>query len=223
MEPVKAVCYCRVSTDAQADYGVSLAAQEERLRLYAKLMDIEVVAVISDRGASAMTLHRPGLQQALTLLREGTVDTLLVAKLDRLTRSVRDLGDLIDEMFAKGQKRLVSLGEQIDTRSAAGRLVLNVLISVAQWEREAIAERTRDALRHKKLLGEVVGSVPYGQYRKGDKLVPELTEQAAIAHAKRLRSQGLSYRAVATALHTAGHTSRNGHTYDPQQVRRMFL
>ena len=88
----RAVGYIRVSTDKQVDHGVSLEAQRTKLEAYAALYDIELVAVIVDAGVSAKTLQRPGLQQALGMLRHGEADALLVAKLDRLTRSVKDLG-----------------------------------------------------------------------------------------------------------------------------------
>ena len=86
---------------------------------------------------------------------------MVVAKLDRLTRSVRDLGALIEGPFAKAA--LLSVGEQIDTRSAGGRLVLHVLGSVAQWERETIGERVTAALAHLKAQGRRAGCVPYGK------------------------------------------------------------
>ena len=88
----KAIGYIRVSTDRQADHGVSLEAQKAKLTAYAALYDLELVEVIVDPGASAKTLKRPGLQRALQLLRQGQATALLVAKLDRLTRSVKDLG-----------------------------------------------------------------------------------------------------------------------------------
>lgn len=79
------------------------------------------------------------------MLRAGKAEAILVVKLARLTRSVKDLGDLVERYFASGKWALLSVSEQIDTRSAAGRLVLNVLASVAQWEREATGERTSAA------------------------------------------------------------------------------
>lgn len=141
----KAVGYIRVSTDKQVDHGVSLDAQRAKLDAYAALYDLTLVEVIVDAGVSAKTLDRPGLQRALGMLRKGQVHALLVAKLDRLTRSVEDLGELIRTVFVTGKADLLSVGEQIDTRTAAGRLVLNVLGSVAQWERETIGERTAEA------------------------------------------------------------------------------
>src|SRR5258708_27473430 len=83
-----------------------------------------------------------GPQRALGMLKRSEAEALLIARLDRLTRSVLDLGSLVERYFAQGKAALFSVGKQIDTRSAAGRLVLNVLASVSQWERQAIGERT---------------------------------------------------------------------------------
>jgi len=94
VESTKAVGYIRVSTDKQAEQGVSLEAQHAKLTAYAQLYDLELVEVIVDAGVSAKTLEREGLQRALSMLRKGQVNALLVAKLDRLTRSVKDLGTL---------------------------------------------------------------------------------------------------------------------------------
>jgi site-specific DNA recombinase len=82
--------------------------------------------------ASEQSLGHPGLQRALAMLAAREAGAIVMMKLDRLTRSVRDLGLLLDRDFAPGKAALLSVGEQIDTRSAAGRLVLNVLASVAQ-------------------------------------------------------------------------------------------
>ena len=146
MNPTRVIGYTRVSTDRQAEQGCSLEAQEEKIREYAKVYDLEVVEVITDAGASAKTLDRLGLQRALAMLKRGEADALVVTKLDRLTRRVVNLGELVEKYFVSGRWALMSVGEQIDTRSAGGRLVLNVLVSVAQWEREAIGERTSTAL-----------------------------------------------------------------------------
>src|SRR6202035_829475 len=100
-------------------------------------------------------------------------------KLDRLTRSVADLAELLKRFERRGVS-LVSVADSLDTRSAAGRLVLNIIVSVSQWEREAIGERARDAMHHKRANGERVGTVPFG-YRVGAdgvRLEAEPAEQA---------------------------------------------
>ncbi len=158
---MKVIGYTRVSTDEQAATGVSLAAQAEKLTAYAALYGLEIVEMIEDAGESAKSLKRPGLQRALGLLKAGQADGLLIAKLDRLSRSVKDWNGLIDLYFGeRAGRQLFSVADSIDTRSAAGRLVLNVLMSVGQWEREAIGERTRDALRHKRSKGQRIRPHP---------------------------------------------------------------
>ena len=218
---MKAVAYLRVSTEDQAARGVSLEAQRAKIAAYAALYDLDLVAVVEDAGVSARTLDRPGLQRALAMLSKGEAQALIVLKLDRLTRSVRDLGELLEGPFARAA--LLSVGEQIDTRTAAGRLVLNVLASVAQWERETIGERTATAMAHKKTRGERVGAVPYGYGlgADGHALVPVAAEQAVIAEARRLKASGLALRAIAAELERAGMVARNGRRFEAAQVQRM--
>jgi DNA invertase Pin-like site-specific DNA recombinase len=222
--PTRTIAYLRVSTEKQADRGVSLEAQRAKAEAYAQLYDLELVEVIVDAGVSAKTLDRPGLQRALTLLRSGQAEALLVAKLDRLTRSVVHLGELLEEYFAGGKWALLSVGEQIDTRSAAGRLVLNILASVSQWEREAIGERTSTALQHKAARGEYTGGrAPFG-YRvsaDGTQLEPDPAEQSVIELARGLRERQASLREVAAVLEGRGMRSRTGRTFSPVQVARM--
>jgi site-specific DNA recombinase len=223
MTRTRTIAYLRVSTDKQADRGVSLDAQRAKVAAYAELYDLALVDVIVDAGVSAKTLDRPGLVRALGMLRRGEADALLVVKLDRLTRSVRDLGELVEKHFAPGKAALLSVGEQIDTRSAAGRLVLNVLASVSQWEREAIGERTAAAMQHKAACGEFTGGeAPYGWRVEGDRLEPVHNEQRVIAEARRLRGAGLSLRAVARELDAAGLRSRVGRSFAAAQIQRML-
>ena len=221
MTTTRAIAYVRVSTDKQADAGVSLEAQEAKVRAYAALYDLDLVDVVVDAGASAKTLDRPGLSRVLAMLKSGKADAVVVMKLDRLTRSVADLGHLVDRYFQKAA--LLSVSEQIDTRTAGGRLVLNVLASVAQWEREAIGERTSVAMQHKASKGERVGAVPYGFALADDgvALVEVDAEQAVIREARILREAGLSLRAVSAELARRGFATRSGRTFNAEQVRRM--
>ena len=218
----RVIGYLRVSTDKQADSGLSLEAQRAKVQGYAELYGLDLVDVVVDAGASAKTLDRPGLAGALARLRAGEADALLIAKLDRLTRSVRDLADLTDACNREGWS-LLSVADQLDTGSAAGRLVLNVLMSVAQWEREAIGERTADALAAKKARGERVGSVPYGARLAADgvHLVADPAEAATVALARELRAGGLSLRKVAAELDSRGYRSRGGRPFAAVQIARM--
>lgn len=212
------VGYVRVSSEQQADEGVSLDAQREKLAQYAALFDLNLVTVRGDAGLSARMLDRPGLAAALGDLKEGRADGLLVVKLDRLTRSVRDLGTLLDGHFATGRYALLSVQEQINTRSAAGRLMLNLLGAVSQWGREAIEERTRDALQHLKAKGVKVGGIGLGWERPEGELDDEgrrvvrlnEEEQATVERIIELRRSGMSLRAIAQALRSEGRRTKRG-------------
>nr|HEX4317766.1 recombinase family protein [Kofleriaceae bacterium] len=220
----RTVAYLRVSTEKQADHGVSLDAQRAKVEAYAALFELDLVAVEIDPGASAKTLTRPALDRALTALESGRADALLVVKLDRLTRSVRDLCDLVDQFFRDGRFALLSVSEQVDTRSAAGRMVLNMLTVIGQWEREAIGERTSAAMRHMRAHGEYTGGVaPYGfsVAMDGETLVPVEQEQRAVKKARELRAMGMSLRKIAATLEAGGFRARSGTGFAPTQVARM--
>ena len=218
--------YARVSTTEQADTGISLEAQIAKMRGYASLYDLTILEVITDAGESAKSLNRPGLQHALNLLRTGKADGLLIVKLDRLTRSIADWQDLIDTYFGeRGGKQLLSVNDSIDTRTAAGRLVLNVLITVAQWERETIGERTRDALQHKIRNGQRVGKVRFGFDLAADgvTLTENPAEQQTIALMRDLRAAGCTLRQIAAALTQRGILTKEGKTEWQHQTVAYIL
>jgi len=220
----RTIAYLRVSTDKQADHGVSLEAQREKIHAYAKLYDLELVEVITDAGVSASKLERPGLSRALAMLETKEADGLLVVKLDRLTRSVVDLGSLVRDYFGENGSALMSVSENIDTRSAAGRLVLNVLASVSQWEREAIGERTKSAMQFKKSKGEFTGGprAPYGYCLSDDgiHLEEHPGEQEVLTVVRGYRKEGLSLRKIAKILAAKGFKTRKGNQFSASQIKR---
>jgi len=221
LEATNAVGYTRVSTEKQADGGVSLEVQENALRSYAGLYNLVIVALEVDAGASAKTLDRPGLKRALARLKRGDATALLIHKLDRLTRSVKDLGWLIEKYF-RVDYFLLSVTEQIDTRSAGGTLVLNVLMSVSQWEREIIGERTSSAMQLKIEKGEWTGgTVPYGWRKCGKIIVEHDGEQRVIGRIRLLRKQNYSLRRIADELNNLGVKPRRGQ-WSAMQVKRML-
>src|SRR2546429_8460258 len=141
LSTMRAIGYVRVSTDKQADHGVSLEAQEAKIRAMAVVQGAEIVELIVDGGESAKNLDRPGMEKLLALVEERKVDTVIIAKLDPLTRSVKDLAELLAR-FQKRGVSLVSVAESLDTGSAAGRLVSNTMTAGSPGGREAVGERT---------------------------------------------------------------------------------
>jgi DNA invertase Pin-like site-specific DNA recombinase len=216
---MKAIGYVRVSTEKQADFGVSLETQSEKVRAMAVVQGAELVDVIVDAGESAKSLNRPGMARLMSLVDAGAVDTVIIAKLDRLTRSVKDLAELLERFTRRGVS-LVSVAESLDTGTAAGRLVLNIMTAVSQWEREAIGERTRDAMHHKRANGERVGTVPfgYGMAADGLHLEADPAEQGILSRIRELKAAGYTTRRIADELNHQGFTTRRGTAWRFQYV-----
>jgi site-specific DNA recombinase len=183
----------------------------------------ELLDIIVDGGESAKSLNRPGMARLLTLVDAGEVQVVIIAKLDRLTRSVKDLCTLL-ERFARRGVTLISVAESLDTGSAAGRLVLNIMTAVSQWEREAIGERTRDAMSHKRSQGQRVGNIAYGCRLAGDGVHLETNpaEQAVLSEIRRLRSQGATLRGIAATLNHRAYRTRRGTQWRLESVARIL-
>jgi len=216
LSTMRAIGYVRVSTDKQADHGVSLEAQEAKIRAMA------VVQLIVDGGESAKNLNRPGMERLLTLVNERKVDAVIIAKLDRLTRSVKDLCGLLD-LFDKKGIALISVAESLDTGSAAGRLVITIMGAVSQWERETIGERTRDAMQHMKSNGVCVGNIEYGFRRApdGEHLEPDPQEQEVLSAIRDLRAGRCTLRGIAAELNARGWTTRRASAWRLEHVARI--
>lgn len=223
MTSKRAIGYVRVSTDQQASEGVSIDAQRAQIEAYCGLYGFELVGIEVDAGLSASTLNRPGLQSALAMLDNGNADALVVVKLDRLTRSVRDLDELLTAYFEK-RFDLVSVSEQVDTTTATGQMILGILMQVSQWERKVIGERTAAAMQHKIANNEYTGGpVRYG-YKVascGVRLVEDEREQRAIAIVKELREGGMTLQAIANELAKRGVVNRRGKTFSASSIRNI--
>ncbi|MDD3493138.1 MAG: recombinase family protein [Candidatus Thermoplasmatota archaeon] len=217
---MKVIGYLRVSTQEQEQSGLGLEAQQEKIRAYCGLYDLELVDMVQDAASGKSMKGREGLALALAMLARGEAEGLIVAKLDRLTRSVKDLGELIEKYFAKYS--LFVVAEQVDTRTASGRLVLNLLTSVAQWERETIGERTAAALGAKRARGEKTGgAVPFGYDLVAGKLAENPQEQAVIRLIDDLKGRGHGYKAIAKELNYRGYTTKQGAEWKQMTVKRV--
>ncbi len=217
---MRAIGYVRVSTEEQAAEGLSMAAQADRLADYCRARGWTLAALYRDAGVSGRTLERPGIQAALEALEAGEADVLLALKLDRLTRSVVGLHELI-ERCDKAGARLAAVQDALDTGTANGRMVTSILAVLAEWEREVISERTKAALAYKKARGEWVGVPPYGFAVNGDGTLHVVGEEmSTIATMKRWRRRGASYRQIAARLNDACVPARRG-TWGKSSVARL--
>jgi DNA invertase Pin-like site-specific DNA recombinase len=225
---MRIVGYIRAST---ADQKITLEAQRAKIEAMAVVKGETIQEFIIDSGESAKSLERPGMQRILGMVDRRELDCVIIAKLDRITRSVRDLGTLM-ERFNKRQVSLVSVEESLDTGSASGRLVLNIMVSVSQWEREAIGERTKTALHYIKATGCPSGPAPYGWTaqprpivngkRERVPLIPNPDEQQIIRIAHGHHLAGWTLSAIAEELNAANLTTRAGTAWNKQYVGRIL-
>lgn len=153
---MQVIAYVRVSTEEQSDSGAGLEAQREAINAECKRRDWKIIETIEDAGCSARNLKRPGIQEALARLEAGEAEGLVVAKLDRLSRSMLDFTSVMAEAQRQGWA-LVALDAPVDTTTPAGEAMANVLATFAQFERRLIGQRTKEALAVKKAQGVKLG------------------------------------------------------------------
>jgi DNA invertase Pin-like site-specific DNA recombinase len=178
--------YVRVSTVDQAESGAGLQSQRNAIQAECNRHGWQLLRIDEDAASGGKMQGRPGLASALESVEAGEAQGLMVAKLDRLSRSLLDFAAIADRARSKGWA-LMALDLNLDTSTAAGELIANVMASVAQWERRAIGQRTRDALAIKKAEGVRLGRPP---------AIPA----SVTARLGALRDEGLSDRAIARAM-----------------------
>jgi len=176
---MRVAVYVRVSTVEQAKEGFSIAAQKQRLQAYCESQNWDIVGYFVDEGISAKDLKRPELQRMMEFIKNGTIDTVLVYKLDRLTRSVLDLYEML-KVFDKYNTKFKSATEVYDTTSAMGRMFITLVAALAQFERENLAERVSMGMSEKARQGKWSTHLPPFGYKlneNGDlEIVPEEAE-----------------------------------------------
>lgn len=211
--------YLRVSTDQQFLSGAGLDAQEDACRRAAG----DLAGIYRDEGVSGKTGldKRPALLEAIAELDKG--DVLIVAKRDRLGRDPLVVAMIEAAIQRKGARVVSAAGEGTDSDSPTDILMRRMVDAFAEYERLVIGARTKAALGAMKVRGERVGSIPYG-YRvasDGKTLIADTDEQETLAMVRQLEASGLSLRAIAARLETAGRRSR-GTGWHPQTIKNIL-
>ena len=216
--------YARVSTDEQAREGYSIAAQLHTLNAWAVVKGATSVTEYVDEGFSAKNMRRPNVQRLLADCMAGRIDMVIVWKLDRLSRNLRDLLVTIEDIFNPNHVELVSATEQIDTATPAGRLMLNILGSMSQNERENTSQRViatmNDLARQARHLG---GKPLYGYSITSDGFYTVNPSEAdAVRKAFELKLSGMGYGHIISMLTTSGHLTRSGKPFSKNTLCDMF-
>jgi DNA invertase Pin-like site-specific DNA recombinase len=207
---MKAVGYVRVSTEEQAKEGVSLDNQIAKIRAYAELNGMELIEVINDPGKSGKTLAREGVQKVLSMCQNREVSHVIVYKLDRLTRSTKDLLSLVEDVFKKNDVQFHSLNEKIDTTTAQGKFFLTLMGAMAQMERDQISERTRDAMQYKKTQGQRMGTPSLGLKVVNGEALEVVEEISTLKRIEELKNSGLALGKIAERMNTEGYKTKRG-------------
>ena len=218
---IKAIGYIRVSTEEQAKEGVSLENQEQKIRAYCKLKDLNLLEIIQDAGISAKNLRRPGAQKVIEMAQEKMIDAVVVYKLDRMFRSTVDALETTRQ-FDKWGVSFHSIEETIDTKSAMGKFFFTLTAALAEMEREIIGERTRDVLQRKKANGEVYGHVPFGFKRFKGKLLNHNAEQKIVKAVLGMREKGFNFSRISRELNQMGCKTKKGSRWYPQTVKNVI-
>ena len=218
--------YARVSTVEQATTGVSLDAQIERLFAYCAGVGLQPVRVIREEPISAgkPLALRPGGKRLLQALAEGEVSNVVAMKLDRLFRSTQDALDHISRWDAEHVTlHLCDMGGQhLNTASAMGRMMLTLLASFAEFERNLISERTAAALAHKKHTRQAYNQTPYGFRKEGKMLVADDKEQLVLARIFEWRAEGHSLWSIVSRLNDLGVTAKKGGKWHGETIRNIL-
>jgi len=235
---MKVYGYARVSTARQSREGLSLDVQQQAIKSYAELYSTGLDEILVEAGASASTLAgRPVFCDLLKRCETGGVRAVVVVKVDRAFRNLRDAVEVL-AMFSKRGIDFHSVQEHLDTSTASGRFFLNMLLSLAELERDKIGERVSEVLRVKKAVGPgetggamrhrhqtgklAVGGAPYGYQWEDGKLVPEQREMAIACEILKQAAMGRKSPKIASDLRLSGSLTRHGKVWNDRQVRRII-
>ncbi len=219
--------YIRVSTEEQAKEGYSLAAQEQTLRHYCEALDLEIADFYIDDGYSGRNTRRPGYRRMMTEI--DSWDSILVLKMDRIHRNTRNFIEMMD-ILNKKDKNFISQQEKLDTKTAMGRFVMQMIQGIAQLESEQIGERTKDGMREKaESLGEsgdekrTMGFTPPFGYRLEDgKLVDDMDEQVVVSLIFQMYSAGETIDSICYSLNRQGLLTRKENPWNKYNLRNIL-
>lgn len=201
---MKAGIYCRVSTLEQAEQGYSLIAQQEKLEAYAKGMGYSIFNVYVDDGYSGKSLTRPAITKLIEDVKNYKVNIVLIYKLDRLSRKVKDVLELV-ELFEKYNVSLFSLTENLDLSSPFGRAALKMSATFSELERETIVERMKMGKLQRAKSGRAMRTstlpIGYDYDTQNERFVPNPVEKEQVEKIYELYLKGWNFANLSAYMH----------------------
>lgn len=217
----RAALYTRVSTEDQAKEGFSLDAQLDKLRAYCKARDWDIVGEYVDDGYSGRNTRRPAYRKLLKDIDKW--DMLLVIKMDRIHRNSKNFMMMMEEL-KKDEKEFVSMTESLDTSTAMGRFVMDIIQRIAQLESEQIGERVYDGMAQKaRTNGGALGfNIPYGYNYVDKKLIINKKEASVVKKIFDLYLNGLSMNKIADHLNENNIPTKRNKKWRSETVSKIL-
>jgi DNA invertase Pin-like site-specific DNA recombinase len=225
--PETAIAYLRVSSNEQANMGISLDAQEARVRAYAAMRGLDLIAIYREEAVSGKVplKDRPEGSKLVGALGRRKVAHVVTVKLDRLFRNAADALQQSSQWDKAGVAlHVIDMGgSAIDTRSAVGRMFFTMIAAFAEMERALASERTVAALAHLRKTGRVYSHfTPFGFDRDGDNLVPNVDEMETVEWIKERQAIGTSLRQIAAMLEERHIPTKRGGTWHLVTVQNVL-
>ena len=211
--------YIRLNSHRPTPKNLELREQARVIRTWSKENGLDVRKIFRDTESSSASLELPNLKKLISLIEQGKVSVLVVARLDRFTRTIRLHQQLLN-LFAEHKLRFISLAEGLDSKTKSGKKVLEAIAIMALWDAKLIPDRTRDMIVRKRELGERVGHAPFGYTYQKKRLTP-LTKELSIAEIIREKREleNFSYHKIAKFLNSQRLPAKRGGRWYAETIK----
>jgi len=211
--------YARLNNQRQTPKNLDIQNQAKIIRKWCDNQGLEVKKIFRDIETTSASLELPKLKKIISLIKQGKVTVLIVARLDRLTRIIRLHKQLLN-LFKENKIRFVSVEENLDSKTKSGEKMLEVIAILALWDAKSIPDRTREMIVRKREIGERVGHAPFGYTYQNKRLTPLKHELsiAAIIREKR-EDENLSYHKIAKFLNSQRLRAKRGGRWYAETIK----
>lgn len=219
----KYIGYVRVSTDEQAENGYGLQAQESAIKSYSAAMGYELERIVVDEGYSGASLERPGIQEIVNAMHGYEYAGVIVFKLDRISRILKDILNMHDDIFVPCGASLISVKEQFDTQTPIGKLFFQMIGGFAEFERSVIKDRMMSGRNEKAKQGLFAGgSAPYGYDLFDGELTINDEEAKVVRKVYQLRAEKKTFQTIVDVLNENGVPTKRGGNWSRKSVKTIL-
>lgn len=220
---MRVIGYTCLNTLSQQPKNFGLEEQERIIQEYVDSNNWELVGMhreLTDTNSGQQ--HQPKLSEIIENSNKGKFDALVIPRLDRLTRNIRQLNTLISEMCIRNGVELISIEEGLDTRTECGELALRMIDIITKWDTKRISDRTREIIARKRAKGERVGHAPFGYTYRNKRLVAVEAELKVVRLIREQRDKGHSYHKIAKFLNERKVPSKRGGIWYAETVKTVY-